>query len=387
MSDLLPPPRSTAPAGWYPDPSGSGHWRWWDGLSWTAHVAAATAERKPRLPRFLSPWVLACGIVVLILIALIGASSPWSVVAGLIPLTIVLPVLSWLDRVEPEPRSSKIHAVLWGASVAVVVSAVVNAVVGAVGGEVVAMLVSAPLVEEGSKALGIVWAVRRREVDGVSDGIVYAGWVALGFAVVEDMTYFAVAEIDGALLPTVIARAVLTPFAHPLFTFWTGLAIGLAVRGGRPIWPRMLWGYALAVATHALWNGSLVVSDVTYTVDENVGAVVLIGAIALFVVLFVAVAITLTVMRRREQRRFVERVPELVLRYQIAPTDAAMFADWRTLLRSRKAVPRGRRRHFDRVHGALARLAFLHERPGELDRATERVLASQLDDALRRFRR
>src|SRR5690606_14686040 len=109
-------------------------------------VSAPTAERRPRLPRFLSPPVLVGGILSLGLVVLIAVVSPSSVVAGLIPLAIVLPVLSWLDRVEPEPWSSRIHALLWGAGVAVIVAGIVNSIVGAIFGEVAAMVVSAPLV-------------------------------------------------------------------------------------------------------------------------------------------------------------------------------------------------------------------------------------------------
>lgn len=345
-------------------------------------TGSAHTVRPRRLPAFLSPPVLVCGILSLGLIGYLTVVSPWSVVAGLIPLAIVLPVLGWLDRIEPEPRSSRAHALLWGATVAIVVAGVVNTLVGFLAGEVAAIVVSAPLVEEVAKALGIVWAVRRGEVDGVSDGIVFAGWVALGFAVVEDMTYFAIADGDGALAATVVLRAFLTPFAHPLFTFWTGLAIGLAVHHRRRIWPSMAWGLALAIVTHAMWNGSLVFADITYTGDEIVSGLVVLAAIGLFFGLFVAVGIALVVMRRREQRRFVAAVPGLILRYSVSPHEAAWFVDWRAVLRHRRELPRGDRPHFDRLHAVLARLSL-----AEAGSERERQLVVDLNAALDRCRR
>lgn len=387
-----PVERTAAPAGWYPDPFGAQTWRWFDGTSWTSFASdgstdSADAAREPRLPRFLSPPVLVCGVLTALILLVIAIDSPGVVIAGLVPLLIVLPVLSWLDRVEPEPRSSKVHAILWGACVAVIVASIVNSVVGVLFGELAVIIGSAPLIEEAAKAVGIVWAVRRRDVDSVTDGIVYAGWVAIGFAVVEDITYFAVADVDGALLPVFVVRALMTPFAHPLFTFWTGLAIGRAVSQGQQIWPRALWGYGLAVACHAAWNGSLVLSDVTYNVDENVGAAVILVAMLLFVVMFVAVAVTLIIMRGRERQRFVASVPALVLRYNIAPHEAALFTGgWRHLLQQRRQLNRWRRHTFDRLHASLARLSLLHERPGEVDPIEQELLADRLSDALAVFR-
>jgi protease PrsW len=384
-------PATSPPAGWYPDPVRGTGWRWWNGTAWTTFVdgatvaAGAVAARKPRHPRWLSVPVVICAPLVALGVVLLAVLDPVSALAGLVPLAIVLPVVSWLDRVEPEPRASRAHALLWGASVAVVGALIVNTVVALVAGDVTAMVVSAPIVEEALKALGVVWAVRRREVDSVSDGIVYAAWVALGFAVVEDMTYFATASVEGAFLPVFVIRAVLTPFAHPLFTFWTGLAIGQAVLKGRPVLPSALWGYGLAVLTHMTWNGSLAFGAITPDVDDDVAVGVVLGAAALFLVLFVAVAVTLATMRRREQRRFMAGVPAIVMRHGIAPDEASMFASWRGLLQARRRLPRSRRRHFDAVHATIARLVLLHERV-PFDTDAERVLAAQLHDARRRLR-
>jgi protease PrsW len=349
---------------------------------WTTFVAAGqAAERKPRLPRWLSVPVLVSAPLALLVVGVLAFTQPMSTLAGLVPLAIVLPVLSWLDRIEPEPTSSRVHALLWGACVAVVVSIVVNTVVALAVGDVVAMVISAPLIEEASKAAGILFALRRRELDGVSDGIVYAGWIAIGFAVVEDMTYFAQASIDGAFVPVFVIRALLTPFAHPLFTFWTGLAIGRAVQRGRhPVWGA-IWGFALAVATHALWNGSLALGEITPDVTEDVAIGVILVTAALFVILFCSVAVALVRARRRELRRFEQMTPFLTRHYRLSEAEASHFADWTTMLRARRAMPRRARRPFDRVHAALARLAMLHAGLNDIDPDVERVLATQLEEA------
>lgn len=42
---------STTPAGWYNDPGGSGHLRWWDGAAWSAHLA----PQPTPAPAFVAP--------------------------------------------------------------------------------------------------------------------------------------------------------------------------------------------------------------------------------------------------------------------------------------------------------------------------------------------
>lgn len=366
-------------AGWFPDPWRIAAWRWWDGAAWTVHLAPSATvvggatHRRPRLGAWLSVPVLIAGLISVPLIVLSVIMRPVVLGLVLVPLGLVLPVLSWLDRVEPEPRASRVHALLWGGVVATLVAGIVNFTVMYRGSERLALVVSAPLIEETMKGLGVLWAVRRKEVDGIMDGVVYAGWVAAGFALVENLEYFSAAE-GMSLVQVFVVRGLLTPFAHPMFTAWTGLAVGIAVHANRRVFPTVLWGWALAVATHAFWNGTLLWTD------EN-GDGLLPYAILAFVALAVAAVVTLVRVRRSDRSRFVAAVPGLAARYGLNPVDVAPFCDWRLLLANRRALPRSRRRAFDAVHRSLARLAALHDREGVGDPADEARLAAQLRTA------
>jgi hypothetical protein len=71
----------------------------------------------------------------------------------------------------------------------------------------------------------------------------------------------------------------------------------------------------------------------------------------------------------------------LASRYGVSGDEARAFAHWRTMLMSRRRLPRRQRVHFDAVHAALARLAFLHSRPGPINPVDEKRLVDQLQRA------
>jgi protease PrsW len=176
-----------------------------------------------------------------------------------------------LDRYDPEPFYALWACVLWGGVAACGFSVAVNSILGAVAasafgaeaGELVAAVVSAPLFEEFFKGLGVlgVFYFLRREFDGVVDGIVYATFVALGFATVENIVYYADAaqqSTEFSLAGVFVLRGILSPWVHPTFTSMTGIGFGLARESNKP-WLRILGpigGYGLAVFMHFVWNGS-----------------------------------------------------------------------------------------------------------------------------------
>jgi|GEM_PF-612103 len=390
-----PPPPTTAPRlspeadaartpGWYPDPWAQSVWRWWDGATWSANENA-NPERSPRLPSWLSPPVLTASVPAIGYTVWALWGTPLAFFLGLLPLLIVGPALLWIDRVEPEPWTARLHALLWGAFVAGALGLFFNTLVAALADQRWAAVASAPLSEEIGKGLGIVWAWRRKEIDSVMDGLVYAGWVALGFAVIEDFSYFALAESEGVLFATFVGRALLTPFAHPLFTAWTGLAIGLAAAKKRSLFTAW-WGLGLAILAHAVWNGAITFLGPDPAEAEageiGVGGVFLVLIVGLFFVLFLAAVIALIKIRRQQDDHLKAAIPQLADRYGLTPDEISPYRDVRTTLKARKAfTDKDARRRFDRQHLAIARLAAFHEHPGDPDPARERRLVAQLHAA------
>ncbi len=213
-----------------------------------------------------------------------------------------------LDRYDPEPAWALTMVFFWGALAACGVSGVINTVAAAALGEGVSAVVSAPLVEEFMKGLAIagMFYFWRREFDGVVDGIIYATFVALGFAAVENVVYYARAarQSDDALTGIFILRGLVTPWAHPLFTSMTGIGFGVSRESTRPAlrWGAPLLGYAGAVFLHFVWNGSSV-----FSAAINVPLVlILLPLWFLAVVAFLVMVVVLVQRRGRIIRQYLE---------------------------------------------------------------------------------
>lgn len=206
-------------------------------------------------------------LAVAVLVFLIGGplGSVVTTVLAAVSFPLLVVICFWLDRYEPEPGRYRLAALGWGGVVAVVLSFLGEQLFFAVPGttDFIDTAVAAPIIEELSKGLFLVAIVvlRREQVHGLLDGIVYAALVGIGFAFVEDIVYYLSSLSSGGpeeLTMTFFLRGIMSPFAHPLFTSATGVGIGIAVTTRRPA-VRVLapvLGYLAAVTLHGLWNGS-----------------------------------------------------------------------------------------------------------------------------------
>lgn len=307
---------------------------------------------------------------------LVLSNAPGALAVGVVlaalPVGPVIAAFLWLDRYEPEPVTLLVMAFGWGALVATAAALVLQLLdqfvlrtPGSLAGTVVA-----PLTEEAAKGLFVVLLLvsRRRVIDGVLDGIVYAGLVGVGFAFTENILYLGHAYMGGedigagglgSATSLFVVRGVFSPFAHPLFTSLTGIGVGVAVMSRHRTWRFLapLLGYLAAVIAHGSWNASASLAGgqlfvLTY-VSAMVPAFLLLAGFALWA-------------RQREGRMLTRSLSDAAGRGLLDPAEVP----WLVRLPARRAS-----RRYARAYGGPAanrvmreyqqqavELGFLHNR-------------------------
>ena len=296
-----------------------------------------------------------------------------ALILAMAPVPLLLAVVLALDRLEPEPPSNLIFAFVWGAGVSVLVAGIINTLglfyitrsadVPFDDARSIIATFGAPLVEETLKGLVLLGLLkfRRWELNGPTDGIIYASMVGLGFAMSENVSYYVAAQggpygVQG-LAVTVVLRGVLSPFAHPLFTSMIGIAVAAAAHRQGPIRAViLLGGWGGAMLLHGLWNGLA-----SY---GGFGGL----AVAYLVLMIVLVALIGVIVRDR--KRIVALLQHYLPAYQstglITPADVQMLSS----LPERRSA-----RQWSKAHGgqgglramkdfqlAATELGLLHER-------------------------
>jgi protease PrsW len=263
---------------------------------------------------------------------------------ALLPVPLLISLVLWMDRLEPEPRQNLAFAFAWGAGIAALAALVINTAdleyvtmpaLGASTGEYVAATFGAPVVEETLKGLvlfGLLWR-RRDEIDGPTDGVIYAAMVGLGFAMVENVGYYINAIVTPqrggiALLGyTFVLRGVVSPLLHPIFTSMTGLGVAYAAsrpRGAASAKWAVLLGWLAAVALHGTWNGL-----------SLFGTAGLIGGYLIMSAVLAGLIVVLYRDRRRLVGLIIRYLPGYAYTGLVTGDDVAMLASMRARAQAR----------------------------------------------------
>ena len=309
----------------------------------TAQVWSVPKPKKKPLPIFES--VVAGAGAALMLVGVLGflqASGPivtvFIAILCIVPLAIVVSVLLFIDRFEPEPLGMKLAALAWGGGVSIFFGIMGNEYVqysvteqtgDEVQGIIFSVVVGAPVVEELLKGLGvlvIVWA-RRTHISSAIDGLVYAGFAACGFLVVEDFTYFVRAVLtDGDLGQMFFQRVVMGVFGHVMYTSCMGWATGWAVTRARSTAAgcgAVALGWFTGMLLHATWNGTAVLSGGD---DELFDTFYIFIHVPLFLLWFLFIALAM----KRERRDAAAGLMHYVAQGWIVPSEIQMVCDPRS---------------------------------------------------------
>jgi protease PrsW len=320
----------------------------------------------------------------------------------------VFVVVYLLDAYEREPLSLVFGALLWGAVAATSLAGLANhdwgAVVARLLGPDVASrwtaALTAPLVEETLKALGVVliYLIARSEINGVVDGFVYGAMVGLGFAVVENVFYFVgqfggqPAGVVAGFFVRVLASGL---YGHVLYTGLTGMGIAWFVtRTDQRLARRLLVAGGLcllAVLAHFLWNSPLLNLLPTGEVTPVEQLVAIPLAAALKGVPFLVVVILLVTLARRQERRWLQAAAAGELGGPaLLPEELEVLERPGRRWRARRALRRrsGRRAAglLKRLHRQQLSLAMLRTRLSDDDAPdliSQRLRIAQTREALR----
>lgn len=185
--------------------------------------------------------------------------------AGLLLVPVILPVFFWgiyhyhKDRQLPEPIGHLLLALLLGVLAAGLSQTLYLALeplglrfdagelaaTSTAGLLAYALLVIGPLEEFAKLLVFVLVILRLPEFDEALDGIIYASFVALGYAAVENWQY-----LDYLTPLEAAARGFASPVVHIVFASIWGYRIALAHIAGQALLPAALSGFAIAALLH-----------------------------------------------------------------------------------------------------------------------------------------
>jgi protease PrsW len=346
---------------------------------------------------FLLGLMACCLVAIIALVLVVVQHGPAPVVVGLflalLPIPLLVTLILYLDRMEPEPRALLAGIFGAGAGVAVITAllgralntgvittpeldphasvAVPVSVGAAIGGALVAETLNALV-------LLALLASRRTEIDGVEDGVVYGSMVGLGFALVANVYAYAVAWGSGvgAVADEFARRGIFGPVFQGLFT--TLLGLGVAYAAARPAaagrYLMIVVGWVAAVALDALWNHSV-----------REGGVGLAATYVILLAVLFGVIVAVVADRRRVVRMIVRFLPDFEHPDVVTVHDIPMLASlrWRRLGRhwARLNVGVAGRRAMAEYQLAATELAVACHRKS-LGQTSQEVYTKHRDDSL-----
>jgi len=149
-------------------------------------------------------------------------------------------------------------------------------------GHLVRPLLITPLTEEVSKGAFLIWIMlrRRAEFDDPLDAIIFGSLVGAGFAFSEQVLYFGQIVSDYIrstsndaelfLVVSLIIRALLVPFLHPLFVSLIGVGLVISTKLQSKVARTIIsiLSFVFPITLHGIWDWASVASENRYLIVQ-----------------------------------------------------------------------------------------------------------------------
>ncbi|MBN1448035.1 MAG: PrsW family intramembrane metalloprotease [Bacteroidetes bacterium] len=187
-----------------------------------------------------------------------------SLVFAIVPVLLYLWSIWLMDRYDREPISLLLANFAWGALGAIFFGILFSVFLSLSLGvsETLDVILIAPVSEEIMKGVFLLWTVRDRRFDNITDGVVYGMAIGLGFGMTENFLYFLGATTPEEWVFLVVVRTIYTVIMHAMATGILGAFFGLTKFGSPSTrWPLRLLGLVLAIFIHFFWNFSVSINN------------------------------------------------------------------------------------------------------------------------------
>src|SRR5580693_5118467 len=264
------------------------------------------SARFGRTPvQFLLVLAACCLVAIIALVIVVAQRGPAPSLVGLclavLPIPLLVALILYLDRLEPEPRALLAAMFGAGAGIAVITlllgrafgtGAITPPELGPHAGQVVGVSIGAAiggaLVAQSLNGIVLLalLASRRTEIDGAHDGVVYASMTGLGFALVANLYAYSEAWNAGAsaLVEEFARHGIFEPLFQALFTSMIGLGVAYAASRRSGGYLAIAAGWVAAVALDALWNHSVGARGTGLLVTYFILAAAVVGVIIVVVI-------------------------------------------------------------------------------------------------------
>ena len=198
-----------------------------------------------------------------------------SLFAAVVPMFLYVLILWSMDRNERDPFWMIILNFVWGGTGAVLLALIGSSLLQIPVSEIIVSathdtssglidmsgaIITAPVVEEFTKGIFLIFILNSMNFDGVVDGVIYGGAIGLGFGMTENFMYF-ISTSEG-WLSIVIIRTLFSGVLHMLTQATFGGFVGYAKFKPKPLKFILIpTGYFCAVALHFCWNLSASFSE------------------------------------------------------------------------------------------------------------------------------